>query len=122
MRIFKTKTFARLARRQAITDDNLVEAVERAGRGLIGANLGGGVIKQRVARPGEGRSGGHRLLLAYRASERAVFLYGFAKNERDNIDGDELLTLRDLGAAWLGAMPATIDRALADGTLQEVAR
>ena len=89
-------------------------------RGLVDADLGGGLIKQRVARPGQGRSGGHRLLIAYRAGERAVFLYGFAKNERDNIDPDELLTLREIGAGWLAATPRQIDRALAEDVLQEV--
>lgn len=120
MRIFKTKWLVRFARRQRIEDRSLVEAVERASRGLVDADLGGGLIKQRVARPGQGRSGGHRLLIAYRAGERAVFLYGFAKNERDNIDPDELLTLREIGAGWLAATPRQIDRALAEDVLQEV--
>ena len=120
MRIFKTKWFARFARRYRIADRSLVEAVERAGRGLIDADLGGGLMKQLVARPGEGRAGGHRMLIAYRVGDRAVFLYGFAKNERDNIDPDELLTLREIGAAWLDAAPRQMDRALIEGSLQEV--
>jgi hypothetical protein len=120
VRLFKTKWLARFARRQRIDDRSLVEAVVRAGRGSIDADLGGGLIKQRVAQPGQGRSGGHRLLIAYCAGDRAVFLYGFAKNERDNIDPDELLTLREIGAAWLAAAPLRIDRALADDVLQEV--
>src|ERR1700683_1838925 len=61
-------------------------------RGLIDADLGSGLLKQRVARAGEGRSGGYRTIIAYRAGDRAVFLYGFAKNERDNIGDDELAT------------------------------
>lgn len=60
------------------------------------------------------------MLIAYRMGDRAVFLYGFAKNERDNIDPDELLTLREIGAAWLAAAPGRIDQALTEGTLQEV--
>jgi len=70
--------------------------VQRAERGLVDADLGGGVIKQRVARPGQGRSGGYRVLLAYRRKTRAVFLFAFAKSERDNIDDNELATLRDI--------------------------
>jgi hypothetical protein len=58
VRIFKTKLFARFARRERIADASLREAVERAGRGLVDADLGGGLIKQRVAREGQGRSGG----------------------------------------------------------------
>jgi len=89
-------------------------------RGLVDAELGGGVVKQRVARAGQGRSGGYRMLIAYRAGDRAVFLYGFAKRERENVDADELLTLREIGAAWPAAGPERIARALTDGALQEV--
>lgn len=88
---------------------------------MVDADLGGGIIKQRVARSGEGRSGGYRMLIAYRAGTRAVFLYAFAKNERENIEPDELLTLREIGAAWLAADVRRIARALHEGVLQEVA-
>ena len=96
------------------------EAIQRAERGLIDADLGGGLIKQRVARPGEGRSGGYRALVAYRAQDRAVFLYGFAKNERENIGPEQLLSLREIAAAWLSADASKITQALDDGALQEV--
>lgn len=96
------------------------EAIRRAERGLIDAELGGGIVKQRVARLGQGRSGGYRMLLAYRSGDRAVFLYGFAKSERENIGGDELLTLREIGAAWLAADARQLSQAIADGVLQEV--
>jgi hypothetical protein len=98
VRIYKTKWVGRFTRRERIRDSDLAEAVRRAGRGLIDADLGGGIIKQRVARAGQGRSGGFRMLLAYREGHRAVFLYGFAKSERENIADDELETLREIGA------------------------
>jgi hypothetical protein len=59
-------------------------------RGLVDADLGGGLIKQRIARTGQGRSGGYRTLMAFRSKERTIFVYGFAKSERDNIESDEL--------------------------------
>ena len=120
MQTFKTKWLARFARHEGITDKSLSEAIERAERGLIDADLGGGLIKQRVARQGQGRSGGYRTLVAYRGQYRAVFLYGFAKKERDNIDPDQLISLREIAAAWLAADAAKIQRALDDGALQEV--
>ena len=120
MRIFKTKLFARFARRERISDASFREAVRRAERGLIDADLAGGAIKQRVARPGEGRSGGYRVLIAYRAKTRSVFLFGFAKSERDNIDDDELATLRDITKGWLAANAGALARAVADGLIQEV--
>jgi hypothetical protein len=91
-----------------------------AARGLIDADLGGGVIKQRVARPGRGRSGGYRVLLAYRAGTRSVFVFGFAKSERANIDDAELATLRDIAAAWLAADARALAQAIEHGLLQEV--
>ena len=82
MRIFKTKWFVRYIRQEHISDHGLRDAIERAERGLVDADLGGGVIKQRVARTGQGRSGGYRMLIAYRFGNRAVFMYGIAKNDR----------------------------------------
>ncbi|MGP0090693.1 MAG: type II toxin-antitoxin system RelE/ParE family toxin [Xanthobacteraceae bacterium] len=120
MKVFITKGFLRFARRQRISDNHLREAVGRAERGLVDANLGGGVIKQRIARPGQGRSGGFRVLVAYRPDRRAVFLYGFAKNERDNVDDDELETAQDVAKAWLGASANQIAQAITDGLIQEV--
>jgi hypothetical protein len=120
MRLFKTKWFARFARHEQIPDASLRDAITRAGRGLVDADLGGGLIKQRVARRGSGRSGGYRVLVAFRVLDRAIFLYGFAKNERSNIANDELLTAREIAAAWLAADGTRLARAIADGELQEV--
>ena len=120
MRIFKTKWFGRFARRERIADASLKEAIVRAERGLVDADLEGGIIKQRIARTGQGRSGGYRTLLAYHAGTRAVFLYGFAKNERENIAPDELVTLREIGATWLAADATQLADALNGDALQEV--
>ena len=120
MRIYKTKLLARFADKERIADDSLSEAIDRAARGLVDADLGGGIIKQRIARPGRGRSGGYRMLVAYREGNRAVFLYGFAKNERENISQDELQTLREIGANWLQASEKQITDAIEERILQEV--
>lgn len=120
MKLFKTKWFLRYARKEQLDDQILCEAIERMERGIVDADLGGGIIKQRVARTGQGRAGGYRLLLAYRSGKRAVFLYGFAKNERDNIGEDELETLREIGKAWLDAKKERLEQAVKDGLLNEV--
>jgi hypothetical protein len=120
MRIFKTKWLARFARREGIDDQRLRAAIERAEQGLIDADLGGGLIKQRVARPGRGRSSGYRTIVGYRVKDRAVFLLGFAKNERENIEDDELLTLRSQAERWLVADTARIQKELELGNLQEI--
>ena len=82
MRIYCTKWVARFIRRERIVDRSLQMALERATAGLIDADLGGGLVKLWVARDGQGRSGGYRMLLAFRAGDRAVFLYGFMASPR----------------------------------------
>jgi hypothetical protein len=120
VQIFKLKTFARFARRERISDVSLYDAIDRAERGLVDADLGGGLIKQRVARPGQGKRGGYRVIVGVRSKLRAVFLFGFAKNELDNIDDDQLATLRETAALWLAADAQKIERALKDELLIEV--
>jgi hypothetical protein len=120
MKVFKTKWFSRFARGEGIADASLGEAIQRAEHGSIDADLGGGLIKQRVARKGQGRSGGYRVIVAYRAKGRAVFLYGFAKNERENISPDELAVLRELAKNWLAADAARMQKEIEAGNLEEV--
>ena len=122
MRIFRTKVFDRFARRERIADDVLAEAVERAELGLVDADLGGSVIKQRVARAGQGRSGGYRTIILLRSGTRAVFAYGFAKKDRDNIARDELDALRALACELLNYDEDGIATAIEAGALIEVKR
>jgi hypothetical protein len=120
LRVFRTKEFTRFAKRERIGDRALCDAVARAERGLIDADLGGGLIKQRVARPGQGRSGGFRTLIVYRAAARGVFVYGFAKSERANIDPDELMFWRKVAAAFLIMAEAAIAASIMTGEITEV--
>jgi hypothetical protein len=87
---------------------------------MIDADLGGGLIKQRVAREGKGRSGGSRVIVAYRLRYRAVLIYGFAKNEQENVESDDLVTAKEIAAKWLAADVERIDRAIEEDELQEV--
>jgi hypothetical protein len=120
MRVFKTRWFARFARREGIADKSLREAIERAERGLIDADLGGSLIKQRVARRGQGRSGGFRVLVVFRVKDRSVFFYGFAKSEMENISQDQLVTAREFAAKWLTVDDEQIAQAIAEGELLEI--
>ncbi len=95
MNIYRTKEFSRLARKERIDDLTLCEAINRADKGLVDATLGKFLIKQRVARPNEGRSGGYRTIVFYRQDNRAVFLHLFAKNDKGNLTHDELAAYRD---------------------------
>lgn len=120
MRTFKTKPFARFARREGIGDGALCDAVERIVNGLVDADLGGGVIKQRVARPGQGRSGGVRALLVLRRGECAFLVHGFAKSDRENLRQTELAAVRALADEMLGLDEAGVEAMLANGAISEV--
>ena len=120
MRIFATKVFARFARKERLDDKRLCGAIARAERGSVDADLGANLIKQRVARPGGGRSGGYRTVIAYRASRRSVFLYGFAKSDQDNIDDRELDNLKKLAKYYLTYNDSQIATALEQAELREV--
>lgn len=120
VQVLTTKWFARFARREKITDAMLCEAVARAQKGIVDADLGGNVLKQRIARKGEGRSGGYRTILLFRIGERAIFAYGFAKNAQDNIDKAELEAFRSLAAELLEYDEDRIGKALDAGALLEV--
>ena len=120
MRIFKNKEFVRFARKARISDAVLCKAVMNAEKGLIDADLGGGVIKQRVAREGGGKSGGFRTMILFRTGTRAFFVYGFAKNERDNIELDELTEFRRLAAIMLNYSDVELEYAIQNNRLTEV--
>jgi hypothetical protein len=92
--VYQTKQFARFARRARLADDDLWQAAHRANEGLIDADLGGGVIKQRIARRGEGKSGGSRTILLFRQGDRAVFVDGFEKKDQANISLADLQKYR----------------------------
>ena len=113
MRTFKTKPFARFARREGIPDDLLCDAVRRAEHGQIDADLGGGVIKQRIARPGQGKSGGFRAIVLFRSLEWSFFVHGFAKSGTDNLRQDELKAFRLLADEMLGMDDAGLRRPVA---------
>lgn len=120
MRVFKNAWFERFARKQGIADKALLEAIVRAERGLVDADLGGGVIKQRVARPGQGKSGGFRTIILYRTAERAFFVYGFAKSDRDNIDDDEEAGFKKAAEHVLGLSETHLTELIGKGQLTEV--
>ncbi len=120
MHIFKVQGLAKFARGERIADASLREAIEGAERGTIDADLGGGPIKQRVARRGQGRSGGYRMMIAYVARDRAIFLLGFAKKKRENVSPDELAALRKLAGVWLRATAPQIAKAVDEGVLLKV--
>lgn len=119
-RIWKTRTFQRWLRKTLLTDASLLKAVEEMERGLVDADLGGSVYKKRVALPGRGKSGSVRTLVATNKDDRWFFLFGFEKNERENITQPELAYLRSAAQVFLAFSDAEIAVAVRNGDFLEV--
>lgn len=122
MRALKTRWFGRWAAEAGITDVALSVAVEEIEHGLIDARLGSHLIKKRVPLRGRGKRGGARTMLAYRHGEMAIFIYGFAKNERDDVSPQALASLRKLVSELLRYDEPTIARMIDRTELIELER
>jgi hypothetical protein len=120
LRIYTTQVFARWQKYTEVTDVALRLAVEEMQRGLIDARLGGGVVKKRVARPEGGKRSGYRTLVATNVGDTWFFMYGFAKNERDNIENRELRAFKLLAKQYLAMSAEHIQRAIRAGQLKEI--
>ena len=120
MATYKTRWFDRWARKQGLTTPSLCAAVSEMKEGLHEADLGGGLFKKRIARPGQGKSGGFRTLVATNKASRWVFVFGFPKNERSNIDKDEEEALKKLSAHLLSLTAQALGMAQRAGELMEV--
>ena len=118
--VFKTRRFNRWMRKTELTDQALCDAVSEMERGLIDADLGGGVVKKRVALPGRGKSGGARMLVATNNGNRWFFVFGFEKNDRANVGGKELEALQAIAADLLKLSPAQLDAHVEGEALQEI--
>lgn len=119
-RVFRTRTFSRWSRRIGLSDNALCEAIEEMARGLIDADLGGHVVKKRVAIPGQGKRGGARTLVATRLADRWFFVYGFRKNERENVTEPELKALQGLAKDLLSLDDLRLIRAIFAGEIVEI--
>jgi len=120
VRVFKSKHFSRYARKEGIEDTALANAIREIENGLVDGVLGGGLVKKRVAREGGGKSSGYRTLIAFSSGRKSLFLYGFAKNDRDNIGDDELHELRKLSKIFLRLNEAEITSALEIERMEEI--
>ena len=120
MRVFKSRWFQRFARKEGIADAVLREAVARAEKGRIDADLGADVIKQRIARPGQGKSKGYRTIILFRRGAMAFFVYGFAKNQRANINDDEEQQFKQAAKHVLALTEKQLAELLTRGDFMEV--
>ena len=119
-RVFKTRQFANWMRKSELTDQSLCQAVSEMVSGLVDADLGGDVLKKRVALPGRGKRGGARTLVATRRASRWFFVFGFEKNEKANVSSAELEALQWLAKQLLDLTGRQLEVSVQDGSLQEI--
>ena len=119
-RILKTRTFCRWLRKTLLTDTVLLKAIDEMERGLVDADLGGNVYKKRVALPGRGKSGSTRTLIATNRQDRWFFMFGFEKNDKENITQAELAYLQEVAQIFLGYSSDELQLAIDKGEFLEV--
>ncbi len=122
MKVFQNAWFGRFARKEKISAGALWDAVERAESGQVDADLGGGVIKQRIARPGESKSKGYRSIVLFRKDELSFFVYGFSKSELGNIRKDEEVQFKKMAKHVLSLTDAQLNKLVANGQFEEVVK
>lgn len=120
LRVYKTKYFHKWAKKALLSNEALILVAEQLKNGLVDAYLGGNLYKKRVPLINKGKRGGFRTLLAYRKGERSIFLYGFEKNDKDNIDKTEEEALKKLAKDLLIMTQVEINFAVDNGELIEV--
>ncbi len=120
MRIFKTRLFAKWAKKEKLSDKALIEAIKEIERGLVDANLGGHVYKKRIPIAGRGKSGGMRSILAYQVEDKAFFIFGYAKNAKANLSDEELKIAKNFAKELLSYTTDQLKVLVNTGKLYEV--
>lgn len=110
----------KFAKKERISDARLCELIKALEKGAVDVDYGGGVIKQRVGRPNQGKSGGYRCIILFRIKDKAFFVYGFPKNNRDNISQEEERAFKDLSQQMFDFSDDDLDQMLKVGVLVEV--
>jgi len=120
MNTLTTKWFNKWANKSKLKDQDLLNTVDDLINGLSTANLGGNLFKVRVKREHSGKSSGFRTIVVYKENEKAIFLYGFGKNEQDNISKTELLYFKKLGNDFLALDEKQIKQLIKQKSLFEI--
>lgn len=120
MRIFKTEDFHEFAEHEGLMDQQIVQIIKEMERGLHNGNLGGNVFKKRIAIGGRGKRSGLRSIIAYKKENKAILIYGYAKNVRDDISPREKEAFKKLSNAYLCMDDLALGRLLKNGELIEV--
>jgi hypothetical protein len=120
MKELMTKHFAKWALKQEIPENGLANAIKELKKGTFEANLGGHIYKKRIRFTGKGKSGSGRTIICYQKGNIAIFIHGFAKNEKSNLTKRELVVFKEMSKVILGFSSAQVDTAIKKGDFIEV--
>jgi len=120
MSLYKTRPFARIAKKVGIADAALKMSVEEMRKGIIHADLGSNVYKQRVAIPGRGKRGGSRVIVAANLHDRWIFVHCYLKQNQDDITPDEKIAFKEFARIYLGLSGEALQMAVERGILEEI--
>ncbi len=120
MKDLMTKHFSKWVAKQKISKDALVNTLKEFKSGNYDANLGGHIYKKRIGFRGKGKSGSGRTIICYQKGNVAVFLYGFAKNEKSNLTKKELIVFKEMSKVILGFSQEKVKVAIEKGDFIEV--
>lgn len=120
--MFKTKEFHKWAKKEKVTDDDLLASISELERGLFDGDLGKGLFKKRIAQKGHGKRSSFRTILAYKKGKRVFFLYAFAKNKKANISNVEKAVYQKLAEALMMFSDLEIQKRLENKVLFEILR
>tara|TARA_B100000614_G_scaffold128513_1_gene114711 strand:+ start:273 stop:647 length:375 start_codon:yes stop_codon:yes gene_type:complete len=118
--VFKNKWFKKWAQKENISDKTLFKAAEELVQGSVEAELGGYLFKKRVPKPGSGKRGGYRVIVAYKNGHRIVFLFAFAKNKKSNITDKEKSALMIIAKSFMEATKKQLEALIKEGSIWEV--
>lgn len=121
-KIYKQKDFGKFTKKNRISDEDLKSAVAEIEDGLVDADLGGGVVKKRIASNGRGKSGGFRTILLLKRGTRVIFVHGFSKGKKSNISDDELDGFKKVADYFLNMSDDKFAIFVNDGDFTEVER
>ncbi len=117
---YKTKVFDKWMKKEGLSDSLLIHTVKEMNNGLVGAKLAKLVYKKRIAMPGKGKRGSSRAIIAFKLNDKVFFMYGYSKNQRDNITGRELIALKKLSSELMSYSSQTLSKAVRAGEIIEV--
>jgi hypothetical protein len=120
MKDLMTRRFFKWVSTQPVSKTELKTALEELKGGVFEASLGGNIYKKRIRFQGRGKRGSGRTIICYKRGGRAIFIHGFAKNEKDNLSARELMALKEFSNILTGLTDAQFEKAIANGDFREV--